>query len=85
MKRAEGWGFFFSFLFQKGFFFFLGGEGKRGVIPHPIQRGFFFCPLGREREWERCFFSSAGTFSTRGCFLIDMREGRGLVVSKCKG
>lgn len=100
MKRAEGWELSFLFFFKRAFF--MGGEGKRGVMPHPFKRAFFYrwggkrgvmphlfqrdffsCPFGKEME--RCFFSSAGTFSMRGCFLIDMSKRRGLVVSRCKG
>jgi len=71
-----------SFSFSKGLFL-MGGEGKRGAMAHPFQRDFFSCTF--RKGMERCFFSSVGTFSMRGCFLIDMRDGRGLVVSKFKG
>jgi hypothetical protein len=81
MKRAKGWELSFVFFFKRAFFYWWGGE--EGGNPFPFQRDFFSCPFGKEME--RCFFSSAGTFSMRGCLLIDMREGRGLVVSKCKG
>ncbi len=44
MKRAVGWGFFFSFLFQKGYFFFGWGGEEGGDIPS-YPKGFFFLPL----------------------------------------
>ncbi len=81
MKRAEGWELSFLFFFKRAFFNGWGGEG--GGDATSIPNGFFFLPLWKGNG--EVFLFKCRTFSMRGCFLIDMREGRGLVVSKCKG
>ncbi len=61
----------------------MGGEGKGGGDATSIPKGFFFLPLWKGNG-EVFLFKCRDLFN-EGLFLIDMREGRGLVVSKCKG